>query len=184
MPLLVLGEYGAKPLDLRSFLVKVIPVPLISMASAVLLDFQPLEALLVSFAGISIVWLWRRLYYWFQYFRSVFSRKRCRSLLLGNHREVATWFKRENIVVGRDILGCVSQNGAGDARIHFLGGLESLQDIQLRTGAKEILVVPDSHGRHESIPDSGVLGPKFRTQLLVGHPDTSTFAMVDLHFLK
>jgi len=25
---------------------------------------------------------------------------------------------------------------------------------------------------------------KVRTWLLIGHPDTSTFAMVDLHFLK
>lgn len=72
----------------------------------------------------------------------------------------------------------------GDAeRTHLLGKLEDLAIIRQRTGVREVLVVPDSAGRFE---EHGELlkGPAMLRRLLVGKPDTGTFLLVDLHFLK
>jgi GT2 family glycosyltransferase len=185
VPLLVLGEYGSNPLELRDYFRKVVPVIGLVMGASVLFLGQKVQIFAFSLLGLSLIWLWRRMFFWFQYFRSVFSRKRCRSILLGNNESVGKWFVRENLVTGRDILGCVSSAGPGAARIHFLGSVQEVEVIRSLTGAGEILVVPDSFGRHEELPPvlKGVDG-HFKTRLLIGHPDTSTFAMVDLNFLK
>jgi len=185
LPLLFLGEYGAYQLSPKDLGSRVAPFLFLSIASAIAFFHQTPWLFAGALVGLMGIWFWRRLLFWFHYFRGVFTGQRKRSVLLGNHASVSDWFIRENLLPGRDVLGCVSAQGAGDAQEHYLGPVRDILGIRMRTGVMELLVVPDRSGQHEEIPSEllGLRG-KIRTWLLIGHPDTSTFAMVDLHFLK
>jgi len=185
IPLLALGEYGPRSIEPKKMLRLGLPATL-GLAGVSLLWLElPISVLGVSTFGLFGLWFWRRMVFWFQYFHGVFSGRRRRSVLLGSHSEVNQWFVRENLLPGRDILGCVSVLGRGESYVHFLGKVDDLAKIRARTGARELLVVPDLAGHHEDLPvDVNVSGLRMETRLLIGHPDTGTFAMVDLNFLK
>jgi len=184
-PLALLGEYGPLSLSSRNILRFAAPANILICGLGVFMfglsRYVPLLGLVILIG----TWLWRRLLHWFRYFHGVFSGRRRRSALLGCPVGVDQWFLRENLLPGRDILGCVSSVGCGDERVHYLGPTQEFRQIRARTGIREILVVPDRKGNHEEIPADLVrLGLKIESRLLIGHPDTSTFAMVDLNFLK
>lgn len=185
LPMLLFGGYGFQRLSASQVFRKILPVSLACMVSGMVL--VPLDARIAGLvlSGFALNWFWRRLLFWFRYFQGVFTGKRKRSVLLGSHEQVNCWFGRENLLPGRDLLGCISRLGAKAAPFHFLGSVADLPRIRALTGSREVLVVPDDSGFHEEIPAPQECGnAKFDTLLLIGHPDTSTFAMVDLNFLK
>lgn len=185
LPLLLSGGYGFGVLSGGIILRRVFPLTAIIATTMGILLSVPWKLALAIPAGYFLTWFWRRLLYWFHYFQGVFSGKRKRSVLLGDHALVDRWFRRENLLSGRDILGCVSRAGIAKASIHFLGTLKELPRIRSLTGFRELLVIPDETGWHEDPPaQAELLGEKMDTILLIGHPNTSTFAMVDLNFLK
>ncbi len=185
LPLLVTGAYGFGVIPIAMLTRRVVVLTLLGITLLYSFSDWPIILVTVVSAGFILNWFWRRLFYWFQYFKGVFTGKRRRSILLGYHSAINRLFLKENILAGRDILGCVSRSEQGRSSTHFLGKLSDLPNIRANTGAKELIIVPDEHGWHEIPPtkmDFG--GEKFDTLLLIGHPDSSTFAMVDLHFLK
>ena len=184
VPFLFLGEYGTGSLESGTMFRKIVPLQIIGVGAWVLVRGASPLLFGLAIAALVGMWLWRRLLYWFQYFQGVFSGKRRRSVLLGSHESIGQWFIRENLLPGRDILGCVSALGKAESRAHYLGSLADLPRIRQRTGLRELLVVPDSVGRHEEVPELLPGAVRMDTWLLIGHPDSSTFAMVDLHFLK
>lgn len=177
LPALLLGEYGTQPVaPSRHFLWSAPLLLTVGICAG-------WKVFLWSLAGFLMIWGWRRIYFWFRYFQGVFSGRRLRSILLGGHPEISAWFLRENILPGRDILGCLSIEPDPLAREHCLGTIEDLEDLRKRTGIRELLVSPDSMGRFDRIPEKMQNDPTWTKKLLIGHPDSSTFALVDLDFL-
>jgi len=188
IPLLVQGEYSTHRLDSRHLARTLVP----ALVAGSLLSYFGLGAdpLVFPAAGLGLVFLlaWRRVYHWGTYFFRVFTGRRCRAVLLGSSPEVSHWFADENLLPGRELLGCVTQipEQADPAqRVHVLGSPGELTQIRLRTGCRELLVVPDSWGRHEPVVAQEIWKTlKMKTSLLIGHPDTGTFMLVDLNYLK
>ncbi|NLB62531.1 MAG: glycosyltransferase [Fibrobacter sp.] len=144
-----------------------------------------LSAGIVATCGILFLWSWRKIWRWVSYFKAVFTGARQRSVILGNHKGIAKWFTRENLIPERDVLGCVSSiEPVDDIREHYLGNSSNLEDIYNRTGCKELLVVADSAGRYEELPAQFEKLRKMKPNLVIGFPQTQTFALVDLSFLK
>lgn len=185
VPLLISGGYGFGLLSGTLVLRKVVPLSSLVFGGFLVFKSLPPELAFAVLGGFFLTWFWRRLLHWFHYFYGVFTGRRRRSVLLGDHDQIDFWFRKENILAGRDILGCVTRGYQSNKSIHYLGSVQALPKIRSLTGFRELLVIPDKTGWHEDSPTLGELGEdKFDTILLVGHPNTSTFAMVDLNFLK
>lgn len=187
LPLLFSGDYSTGGLDAKPLIKTLWPVLLGIAVLGIVTSMGQIAWMLALLLAVAIPG-WRRFLYWGHYFRNVITGRRRRSLLLGGHAGVADFFCAENFVEGRELLGVVSNNPQSvspQARLHLLGSTEDLHHIRMRTGVTEILVVPDCDGRHETVclPD---WAQKLRIKVLlaIGRPETSTFAVVDLNFLK
>lgn len=188
LPLLVKGEYSTHRMDSRHLLKVLLP----STAAAALVNAFLLQAspawLLLPAASFALVG-WRRALVWGTYFWRVFTGRRCRALLLGSGDHVDRWFNSDDALPGHELLGSVAgslQGVAPENRVHLLGSIDDLSDIRSRTGFRELIVIPDRHGRFDSFDRLASLSRdlRLRIQLLVGKPDAGTFLLVDLNYLN
>lgn len=188
VPLLVLGEYSTHKLDTRHLARSLAP----ALGAGSLVAFLGLgghaQVFLMAVLALLFLLAWRRAYYWGHYFVRVFSGKRLRCVLQGDSAQIAKWFNNESALVACELLGCIAEQPDSlplADRIHLLGRTQQLENIRQRTGCKELLLVPDSWGRHDSVDPADLWGRlKIRTHLLIGEPNSSTFMMVDLNYLK
>jgi len=186
LPLLALGEYSTHRLDSRDLAKYLLPAQAGAAVIGHLSGTGPFVYLVATLGAFSMLF-WRRAYYWGHYFFRVFTGRRTRAVLLGASPEADRWFGDERALPGCELLGCVSAKGdlPPIRRAHLLGKPSDLLQIRSRTGFRDLLVVPDSHGFHEPVDAHALLeNLKIRTRLLIGHPDTSTFILVDLNYLK
>lgn len=188
LPLLLLGEYSTSRLDSRHMARVLAPALGGGATVAWLWQLASPQVYGVAAVGLILLLFWRRAYHWGSYFFRVFTGQRGRAVLLGSSTMIDRWFDDERVLPGWELLGsvsCAAHTLEPSRRLHLLGRPSDLWTIRLRTGCRKLLVVSDAWGRHEPIPPPELLNSlKMHASLLIGHPDTSTFMLVDLNYLK
>jgi GT2 family glycosyltransferase len=132
--------------------------------------------------------VWRKLTGWAAYFKRALGGGHRRAAIFGCFSGVSRFFTHENFLSEFELLGCVASKNAAIAardKVHLLGSLDDLSEIQRRTGLKELLLVSDENGLFGELPDQNLMNSlNLGSKLLIGAPDTGTFVYVDLHFNK
>jgi hypothetical protein len=143
--------------------------------------------LVLGVLTVVLLFAWRRIAFWTNYFYRIFAKKRHRSILLGGSEDsLQSWFDRYNVIPGIEILGCVSSDPAKvseENRQHLLGNLSSMESICNRTGCRELLVVSNLSGFREPFDIKWLDSLGLRVFLLIGNTKMGDFALVNLKYL-
>ena len=143
--------------------------------------------LVLGVLTVVLLFAWRRIAFWTNYFYRIFAKKRHRSILLGGSEDsLQSWFDRYNVIPGIEILGCVSSDPAKvseENRQHLLGNLSSMESICNRTGCRELLVVSNFSGFREPFDIKWLDSLGLRVFLLIGNTKMGDFALVNLKYL-
>lgn len=186
-PLAMFGEYSSSDLNSVQRISWLIPIEVavcvyfICKTGMTPLCFVP--------AGLSLLGLvcWRRVAFWAYYFSRIFFKKRRRAILLGGTSDdLSFWFDRYNVLPDIEFLGCVSGTPAevtDENREHLLGPLEDIFSICRRTDCRDLMVLSDAHGFHESFDLGKLKMLRIKTLLLVSRKKKTDFAVVDLNYL-
>ena len=200
------GEYTESSLKGEKFLRYLLPLNVLTVAGYELfryftqqsvvsnglgaLHYTPRLAVFVTCSSIFIplvLFAWRRVAFWINYFYRIFAKKRHRSILLGGSEDsLNNWFDNYNVIPGIEILGCVSGEPdkiSEENRKHLLGDLSEMESICNRTGCRELLVVSNFSGYREDFDVDWLEKLKLKVYLLIGDGKNGNFALVNLKYL-
>lgn len=188
LPLAVFGEYSSPDLNSAQRISWLIPFE--SVVCIYFICKMGITPFCFIPAGLALVGLvcWRRVAFWAYYFSRIFFKKRRRAILLGGTSDdLSFWFDRYNVLPDIEFLGCVSGTPAevtDENREHLLGPLEDIQSICHRTDCRDLMVLSDARGFHESFDLEKLKMLRIKTLLLVSRKKQTDFAVVDLNYLR